>query len=41
MKIRKLVTIVEEVLSDGGREAKRPVCKVAAVAVLEIGRAFV
>ena len=35
MKIRKLVTVVEEVLSDGGREAKRPVRKVAAVAVIE------
>jgi hypothetical protein len=35
MKIRKLVTIVEEVLSDGGREAKRAVRKVAAVVVLE------
>ena len=35
MKIRKLVTIVEEMLSDGGREARRPVRKAAAVAVLE------
>ena len=35
MKIRKLVTIVEEILSDGGREARRPVRKAAAVAVLE------
>ena len=35
MKIRKLVTVVEEVLSDGWREAKRPVRKVAAVAVIE------
>jgi hypothetical protein len=35
MKIRKLVTIVEEVLSDGGRPARRPLRKVAAVAVLE------
>ncbi len=35
MKIRKLVTVVEEILSDGGREAKRPVRKVAAVAVIE------
>ena len=35
MKIRKLVTIVEEVLSDGGREAKRAVRKAAAVVVLE------
>jgi hypothetical protein len=35
MKIRKLVTIVEEVFSDGGRPATRPLRKVAAVAVLE------
>ncbi len=35
MKIRKLVTVVEEILSDGGREARRPVRKVAAVAVIE------
>ena len=35
MKIRKLVSVVEEILSDGGREAKRPVRKVAAVAVIE------
>src|SRR5712691_11612792 len=35
MKIRKLVTVVEEILSDGGREAKRPVRKVAVVAVIE------
>src|SRR5919106_983649 len=34
-RIRKLVTIVEEVLSDGGREAKRPLRKAAAVAVLD------
>jgi len=34
-RIRKLVTIVEEILSDGGRAARRPVRKVAAVAVLE------
>src|SRR2546422_10555491 len=35
VKLRKVVTVVEEILSDGGREAKRPVRKVAAVAVLE------
>ncbi|PYM87034.1 MAG: peptide synthetase [Candidatus Rokuibacteriota bacterium] len=35
MKIRKLVTVVEEILSDGGRPARRPLKKVAAVAVLE------
>src|SRR2546428_4454745 len=35
VKIRKLVTLVEEILSDGGREAKRPVRKAAAVVVLE------
>jgi Amino acid synthesis len=34
-RIRKLVTVVEEILSDGGREARRPVRKVAAVAVIE------
>src|SRR5919199_1889442 len=31
VKIRKLVTLVEEILSDGGREAKRPVRKAAIV----------
>jgi Amino acid synthesis len=35
LRLRKVVTIVEETLSDGGREAKRPVRKVAAVAVLD------
>jgi len=35
VKIRKMVTVVEEILSDGGREAKRPVRKAAAVVVLE------
>lgn len=35
MRIRKLVTVVEELLRDGGREARRPVRKVAAVAVIE------
>jgi Amino acid synthesis len=34
-RIRKLVTVVEEIMSDGGREAKRPVRKVAALAVIE------
>src|SRR3990167_8155688 len=33
--IRKLVTIVEEILTDGGRPARRPVRKAAAVAVIE------
>src|SRR6266436_4161808 len=35
VKIRKLVTVVEEILTDGGRAARRPVRKVAAVAVIE------
>jgi hypothetical protein len=35
VSIRKLVTVVEEVLSDGGRPVRRPVRKAAAVAVLE------
>src|SRR2546429_8288351 len=35
VKIRKMVTIVEEILSDGGREARRPVRRAAAVVVLE------
>jgi hypothetical protein len=35
MKIRKLVTVVEEILADGGREARRPLRKAAAVAVIE------
>ncbi len=34
-KIRKLVTIVEEIRADGGREAARPVRKAAAVAVID------
>jgi hypothetical protein len=33
--VRKLVTITEEILADGGRAAKRPLRKVAAVAVIE------
>ena len=35
INIRKLVTVSEEILTDGGRPAKRPVRKVAAVAVIE------
>ena len=35
IKVRKLLTVTEEILSDGGRDAKRPVRKVAAVAVIE------
>jgi hypothetical protein len=35
VRIRKLVTIVEEILVDGGRDARRPVRRVAAVAVLD------
>jgi hypothetical protein len=35
VNIRKLVTVVEEIVADGGRAAKRPVRKVAAVAVIE------
>ncbi len=35
MRIRKLVTVVEEILEDGGRAAAKPVKKVAAVAVIE------
>ncbi len=35
MRIRKLLTVVEEILEDGGRAAARPVKKVAAVAVIE------
>lgn len=35
VKIRKMVTVVEEILSDGGREGRRPLRKVAAVAVVE------
>ena len=34
VNIRKLMTVVEEILTDGGRAAPRPVRKVAAVAVL-------
>src|SRR5256885_16580528 len=35
VNIRKLVTVVEEILTDGGRPAKRPVRRVATVAVIE------
>ena len=35
MKIRKLVTIVEEIRADGQKEMARPVRKAAAVAVIE------
>lgn len=35
MRIRKLVTVIEEIVEDGGRPAPRPVRKVAAVAVIE------
>ena len=35
MKIRKLVTVMEEIHADGGRRVDRPVKKVAAVAVIE------
>ncbi len=35
MKIRKLVMVIEEIFSDGGRDARRPLRKVAAVAVIE------
>jgi hypothetical protein len=34
MRIRKLVTVIEEVLEDGGRKAAPPVKKVAAIAVI-------
>jgi len=35
MKIRKLYTVKEEILEDGGRKAERPISKVAALAVIE------
>ena len=35
MRIRKLLTVTEEILEDGGRAAARPLRKVAAVAVIE------
>lgn len=34
MRIRKLLTIVEEVYAEGGREVARPIRRVAAVAVI-------
>jgi len=35
VNIRKMLTVTEEILTDGGRATKRPVRKVAAVAVIE------
>jgi Amino acid synthesis len=35
MRIRKLLTIKEEILEDGGKKTERPVTKVAAVAVID------
>ena len=35
MKIRKLVTVVEEIQEDGGHRLEKPLRKVAAVAVIE------
>ena len=35
MKIRKLLTIKEEILEDGGKKVGKPITKVAAVAVIE------
>ena len=35
MKIRKLLTVVEEIQEDGGRAVPKPIRKVAAVAVIE------
>jgi hypothetical protein len=35
VRIRKIVTVVEEILSDGGRELRRPLRKVAAAAVID------
>ncbi|MDP2625853.1 MAG: amino acid synthesis family protein, partial [Candidatus Rokubacteria bacterium] len=35
MRIRKLLTVIEEIVEDGGRPAVRPIRKVAAVAVIE------
>ena len=34
MRIRKLITVVDEILEDGGKAAARPVKKIAAVAVI-------
>src|SRR4029453_3590634 len=35
MRIRKFLTVVEEILEDGGRAVAKPLRKVAAVAVIE------
>lgn len=35
VRIRKIVTVVEEIVSDGGRELRRPLHKVAVAAVIE------
>src|SRR5262245_52061894 len=35
MRIRKMVTVVEEILEDGGRAAAKPIRKAAALAVIE------
>ena len=35
VNVRKLVTVSEEIVVDGGRAAKRPVRKVAAIAIIE------
>jgi len=35
MRIRKMLTLIEEIYEDGGRAAARPLRKVAAVAVIE------
>src|SRR5574341_578310 len=35
MRIRKLLTVVEEIYEDGGRRTAKPIKKVAAVAVIE------
>jgi hypothetical protein len=35
MRIRKMLTVVEEIYEDGGRKAARPIKKVAAIAVIE------
>ena len=35
MRIRKMLTVIEEIFEDGGKKAARPVKKVAAVAVIE------
>src|SRR5216683_1896385 len=35
MKIRKMLTVVEEIYEDGGKKVAKPIKKVAAVAVIE------